>query len=62
MNSRHIRMRPCEDVVVLSEGVLYILSLFWCQEGTDVRKVSTFRNLDCLQGIRYRGIFVHRTQ
>ena len=63
MNSRHIRMCPCEDVMVLFEGVLYVLGLFLCQEGTDIRKVSTFfRNLDYLQGIRCQGIFVCRTQ
>ncbi|KAL6312228.1 hypothetical protein AAG906_020313 [Vitis piasezkii] len=51
-------MCPCEDVMVLSEGVLHVPGLFWCQEGTDIRKVSTFfRNLDCLQGICCRGIF-----
>ena len=63
MNSLHIRMCPCKDVMVLSEGVLHVPGLFWCQEGTDIRKVGTFfRNLNRLQGIRYRGIFVRRTQ
>lgn len=49
MNSLHIRMRPCEDVMVLSENILHVLSFFGCHEGTDVREVSVFlRNLDCL--------------
>ena len=30
MNSLHIRMCPCEDVMVLSEGVLHVPGLFWC--------------------------------
>ena len=63
MNSLHIRMCSCEDVMALSEGILNVSGLFWCQEGTDICKVSTFfRNLDRLQGIHYWGIFVHRTQ
>ena len=63
VNSLHIRMRPCKNVMALSEGVLDVLGLFWRQKGTDIRKVSSFfRNLDRLQGIRYRGIFVRRTQ
>ena len=63
VNSLHIGMRPCEDVMALSEGVLDVPGLFWRQEGTDIRKVSSFfRNLDRLQGIRYQGIFVRRTQ
>ena len=49
MDSLHIRMCPCEDVMVLSENILHALSLFLCHEGTDVREVSVFlRNLDCL--------------
>ena len=63
MNSLHIRVRPCENVMALSEGVLDVPGLFWRQEGTDIRKVSSFfQNLDHLQGIRYRGIFVRRTR
>ena len=63
MNSLHIRMCPCEDIMVLYDGVLHVMCLFCCQEGTDIRKVSTFfRNLDRLQGIYCRGIFVRRTQ
>ena len=63
VNSLHIRMRPCENVMALSEGVLDVPGLFWRQEGTDIREVSSFfRKLDRLQGIRYWGIFVRRTQ
>ena len=63
MNSLHIRMRPCENVMALSEGILDVPGLFWLQEGTNIREVSSFfRNLDRLQGIRYRGIFVRQTQ
>ena len=63
VNSLHIRMRPYEDVMALSEGVLDVPGLFRHQEETDICKVSTFfRNLDRLQGIRYRGIFVRRTR
>ena len=28
--------------MILSEGVLHVPGLFKCQEGTDIRKVSTF--------------------
>ena len=42
MDSLHIRMCPCEDVMVLSENILHALSLFLCHEGTDVREVSVF--------------------
>ena len=53
VNSLHIRMRPCENIMALSEGVLDVSGLFWRQEGTDILKVSSiFRNLDRLQGIR----------
>ena len=63
VNSLHIRMRPCKDVMALLEGVLDVLGLFRCQEGTDMCEVSTFfRNLDRPQGICYQGIFVNRTQ
>ena len=49
MNSLHIRMCPCKDVMVSSEDVLHALSFFLCHEGTDVREVSVFlRNLDLL--------------
>ena len=49
MNSLHVGMCPCEDVMVLSENILHALSFFGCHEGTDVREVSVFlRNLDCL--------------
>ena len=49
MDSLHIRMRPCEDVMILSENILHALSFFGCHEETDVREVSVFlRNLDCL--------------
>ena len=49
VNSLHLRMCPCEDVMVSSEGVLHALGLFWRYEGTDVCEVSTFlRNLDYL--------------
>ena len=52
MDSRHVRMRPLKDVMALSEGVLDILGLFRCQEGTDICEMSVFlRDLDCLQGI-----------
>ena len=42
MNSLHIRMCPCENVIVSFEGVLHVLGLFWRHEGTDVREVSVF--------------------
>ena len=49
MNSLHIGMCPCEDVMVSSKDVLHALSFFLCHEGTDVREVIVFlRNLDCL--------------
>ena len=49
VNSLHIRMCPCEDVMVSPEDILYALSFFGRHEGTDVREVSAFlRNLDCL--------------
>ena len=49
MNSLHIRMCPCEDVMILSENILHALSFFGRHEGTDVREVSVFlRNLDRL--------------
>ena len=63
VNTFHIRMRPCKNIMTLLEGILDAFSLFWCQEGTNICKVSTFfRNLDRLQGIHCRGIFVRRTQ
>ena len=63
VNSLHIRIRLCKDVMALSKGVLDVPGLFWRQEGTDICKVSTFfRNLDRLQGICCLGIFVRRTQ
>ncbi|RVX00808.1 hypothetical protein CK203_026372 [Vitis vinifera] len=34
-------MRPCENVMALSEGVLDVPGLFWRQEGTDIREVSS---------------------
>ena len=49
MDSPHVRMCPCEDVMVLFENFLHALSFFLCHEGTDVREVSVLhRNLDCL--------------
>ena len=63
MDSRHVRMRPLKDVVALSEGVLDIPGLFRCQEGTDICEMSVFlRDLDCLQRIYRRGIFIRRIQ
>ena len=48
MDSCHDRMRPCKDVVALLEGVLDVLGLLGCQEGTDMCEVSAFfRDLDC---------------
>ena len=63
VNSLYIRVRPCKDIMVLPEGVLDVPGFFRRQEGTDMCEVSTFfRNLDHLQGIRCRWIFVRRTQ
>ena len=42
MNSLHIRMCPCKDVMVASKDILYALSLFLCHEGTDVHEVIIF--------------------
>ena len=36
MDSGHIGMRPCENVLVLSECFLDALSLPRCQEGTNI--------------------------
>ena len=63
VNSLHVRMRPCKDVMALSEGVLDVSGLFGCQERTNMCEVSAFfRNLDRLQGIRCRGTFVGQIQ
>ena len=63
MDSRHVRMRPRKNVMVLSECTLDIPSLFECQEGADVCEMSAFlRDLDCSQGICQRGIFIRRVQ
>ena len=39
MNSLHISMCPCEDVMVAPKDILYALGFFLCHEGTDVCEV-----------------------
>ena len=52
MDSRHIRMRPRKNIVVLSERTLDTPSLFECQKGANMGEMSVFlRDLDCPQGI-----------
>nr|CAN64105.1 hypothetical protein VITISV_030642 [Vitis vinifera] len=54
-------MRPRKNVVVLSERTLDTPSLFECQEGANMGEMSAFlRDLDCLQGVCHRGIFIRR--
>ena len=61
MDSEHIEMRPCENVLVLSECFLDALSLPRCQEGTNIGEmIVLLRDLDGLQGICHRGIFIRR--
>ena len=42
MDSCHIEMRPCKNSMVLPEHFLDTLSLFECQEGTNMSEVSVF--------------------
>ena len=42
MDSRHVRMCPCKDVIALLEGVLDALGLLGCQEGANMCEVSVF--------------------
>ena len=61
MDSNHIGMRPCENVLVLSEHFLDALSLPKCQEGTNIGEmIFLLRDLDSSQGICHQGIFICR--
>ena len=49
VDSRHVGMRPCENIFVLLKCALEMLCLAWLQEGTDIRKVSfSLQNLNGL--------------
>ena len=63
MDSHHVRISPCKNVVALLEGILDIPGLFKCQEGADMCEMSAFlRDLDRPQGICHQGIFIHWIQ
>ena len=63
MDSYHVGMRPCKNIMVLPEHFFDTLSLFECQEGTNISEMSVFlRDLDCSQGVCHRGILIRRVQ
>ena len=54
VDSRQVRVRPCENIFVLLERFLEGLRLVWLQEGTSVSKMIFFlQDLNGLQGICY---------
>ena len=61
MDPRHIEVGPCENVLVLSKHLLDVLSLPGFQEGTNIGEtIILLRDLDGLQGIYHRWIFIRR--
>ena len=61
MDPKHIEVGPCENVLVLSKHLLDVLSLLEFQEGTNIGETTILlRDLDGLQGIYHRGIFIRR--
>ena len=61
MDVGHIGVCPCENVLVLSEHLLDILSFLESQKGTNISEtIVLLRDLDSSQGIGHRGIFIRQ--
>ena len=61
MDSGHIGVCPCKNVLVLLERFLDVLSLLGFQKRTNVGEmIVLLRDLDGLQGVCHRGVFIRR--
>ena len=61
MDPGHVGVGPHENILVVLERLLNALCLVGFQKGTSISEtIISFRDLDGLQGICYREVFIRR--